>query len=403
MKSRLQDTADKIFNKIRGGKTAAAVILAATVVLLAVAAAFLIIYAPPYPPSAADNLTDNLSTPKEITYDDLHSRIRLILFDYNLTAEHLSESVSSAGGKLEYTLALSSVPREKMRSVEADLFNLLNLNRMSPELLPNMVRGENTQFIINLIFVLPETPVDNLTPQPYPPAEDYPFGVPFPPYGKGAIALLIDDAGMNLALADRLSKLNIPLTFAIIPHTTYAKDTAELVRARGKSVFLHFPMQPDGYPNIDPGEGAVLIDMPQTIIEMLTDSNVANIGEIDGANNHMGSTVTADAEKIRQVLIALSRHTDTFVDSKTSPNTAAYRVCKELGLKCAQNQRFLDNENNRAYIAKKLYEALVSADRGGAMVVIGHLRIDTVVVLETVVPELLSRGYKFMPVKELAR
>jgi polysaccharide deacetylase 2 family uncharacterized protein YibQ len=117
----------------------------------------------------------------------------------------------------------------------------------------------------------------------------------------------------------------------------------------------------------------------------------------------MGSAVTADAEKIRQVLAALSRYTDTFVDSKTTPNTAAYRVCKELGLKCAQNQRFLDNENDRAYIAKKLYEAFSAADRGEAIIVIGHLRLDTVVVLETVVPELVKRGYRFIPISDLTR
>jgi polysaccharide deacetylase 2 family uncharacterized protein YibQ len=376
--------------------------LAAAVVLLAVVCAFVILYAPPYPPPPADNLSDN-ATQKEISYTDLQSRIRLVLFDYNLTVGHLSENITFTGGKYEYTLTVSSVPKESLRALEAEIFNLFNLNYLHPEIFPDRVRGENTQFIINVHFVIMEEPADNITPDTPPIKDSYPFGVPLPPAGKGAIALLIDDAGMNIPLADRLSKLNIPLTFAIIPHTTYAKETAELVRSRGKGVFLHFPMQPEGYPNIDPGEGAVLLDMPQALIEALTESNVANIGAIDGANNHMGSAVTADAEKIRQVLAALSKYTDTFVDSKTTPNTAAYRVCKELGLKCAQNQRFLDNENDRAYIAKKLYEAFSAADRGEAMIVIGHLRLDTVIVLETVVPELVKRGYRFIPISDLMR
>jgi polysaccharide deacetylase 2 family uncharacterized protein YibQ len=393
-----------VFRLLKQKKAAVAVTLAAILVLFAVAAALVIVSAPRYPPSP-DNISDNASVKKEIAYAELQARLRLILFDYNLSAQRLVETVSSAGGKLEYTLTVSDVPEASLHSLAAAIFNLFNLNYLHAEIFSNTVRGENSQFIIIVLLIpMAEEVPDNGTVITTPPVKDvYPFGVPFPPKGKGSIALLIDDAGMNLVLANRLSKLDIPLTFAVIPHTLYAKETAELVRARGKGVFLHFPMQPDDYPNIDPGEGAVLMDMPQALIEAVTDSNVANIGVIDGANNHMGSRVTANAEKIRQVLTALSKHTDTFVDSKTSLNTAAYRVCKEMGLKCAQNQRFLDNENDRAYIAKKLYEALSAAGKGEPMIVIGHLRPDTVEVLETVVPELQKLGYGFIPVSVLTK
>jgi polysaccharide deacetylase 2 family uncharacterized protein YibQ len=393
---------NSVFQLLKRKKAAVAVILAAVIVLFAVAAALVIVSAPRYPPR--DNISDNTSVKKEIAYAELQSRLRLILFDYNLSAQRLMETVSSAGGKLEYTLTVSDVPEVSLHSLAAAIFNLFNLNYLHAEIFSNTVRGENAQFIVNVLLIpMAEEVPDNGTVITPPVKDVYPFGVPFPPKGKGSIALLIDDAGMNMVLANRLSKLDIPLTFAVIPHTLYAKETAELVRAKGKGVFLHFPMQPDDYPNIDPGEGAVLMDMPQALIEAVTDSNVANIGAIDGANNHMGSRVTADAEKIRQVLAALSKHTDTFVDSKTSLNTAAYRVCKEMGMKCAQNQRFLDNENDRAYIAGKLYEALIAAGKGEPMIVIGHLRPDTVEVLETVVPELQKRGYRFIPVSDLTK
>jgi polysaccharide deacetylase 2 family uncharacterized protein YibQ len=393
---------NSLFQLLKRKKAAVAVILAAVIVLFAVAAALIIVSAPPYPPP--DNISDNASAKKEIAYAELQARLRLILFDYNLSAQRLVETVASVNGKLEYTLTISDVPGVTLYSLEAAVFNLFNLNYLHAEIFPNRVRGENAQFIINVLLIpMAEDIPDNRTVIIPPVKDAYPFGVPFPPKGKGSIALLIDDAGANLVLANRLSKLDIPLTFAIIPHTPYAKETAELVRARGKGVFLHFPMQPDDYPNIDPGEGAVLMDMPQAVIEAVTDSNAANIGAIDGANNHMGSRVTADADKIRQVLTALSKHTDTFVDSKTSPNTAAYRVCREMGMKCAQNQRFLDNESDRAYIAGKLYEALIAAGKGEPMIVIGHLRPDTVEVLETVIPELQKLGYGFIPVSVLTK
>jgi polysaccharide deacetylase 2 family uncharacterized protein YibQ len=208
---------------------------------------------------------------------------------------------------------------------------------------------------------------------------------------------------MNLPLAERLTSLNIPFTIAVLPHTTFAKETALLAKSRGKGVIMHLPMEPENLASNDPGPGALLIEMPELLIEEIILKNIESIGEIDGANNHMGSALTSNEDKIRQVLAILSKYTDTYIDSYTSPKSVAYRVCNEIGMKCGINRKFIDNEANQTYIASKIYEAMATAQNNGAMIVIGHLRPDTITVLEYVVPELTNLGYKFIPVEHLIK
>jgi polysaccharide deacetylase 2 family uncharacterized protein YibQ len=116
-------------------------------------------------------------------------------------------------------------------------------------------------------------------------------------------------------------------------------------------------------------------------------------------NNHMGSAVTQDAEKIAQALEGLRPYTTNFVDSNTSPNTVAFATCnKTEGFRCGLNRKFLDNENDHDYIKGKLTEAVALAKQQGSVIAIGHLRPDTIAVLEEMIPRLQAQGISFVAV-----
>jgi polysaccharide deacetylase 2 family uncharacterized protein YibQ len=76
-------------------------------------------------------------------------------------------------------------------------------------------------------------------------------------------------------------------------------------------------------------------------------------------------------------------------------------VCEEQGFVCGINKKFLDNENSHEYITSKLYEAATAAETQGGVIAIGHLRPDTITVLERIVPELQKLGYQFVVINEL--
>jgi polysaccharide deacetylase 2 family uncharacterized protein YibQ len=216
-----------------------------------------------------------------------------------------------------------------------------------------------------------------------------------------SVAIVIDDCGYSLELAARLAAIPYPVTFAILPHLKYSAQTAEIARKAGKTVFLHQPMQPVSYPQTDPGKGAILLNMPESLVHTWLDNNVNNIGKIDGFNNHMGSAVTQDSEKMKQIFARMKKYTDTFLDSYTSKQSVALDECKAAGFNCGLNRKFIDNESDYSYIRSKIIEGVNIARTDGHVIMIGHLHTGTVEALEKILPELVSAGYNIVPVTEL--
>lgn len=217
-----------------------------------------------------------------------------------------------------------------------------------------------------------------------------------------SIAFIIDDCGYSEDLAKELASIPYPITMAIIPHTKYASETAKIGKAASKTIFLHQPMQPVSYPKTDPGKGAILLNMPEKLIKASLESNVESIGSpIDGFNNHMGSALTQDAEKMQQVFKYIRPYTTTFVDSYTASGTVAFDECKSAGFRCGINRKFIDNESDYSYIRSKIIEGTEIARNDGYVIMIGHLRENTVHALKRIMPELQKAGYNLVSALEL--
>ncbi len=220
---------------------------------------------------------------------------------------------------------------------------------------------------------------------------------------KHKFAIILDDSGQNLELAKKVLSMKYPIVLSILPYTKYDRETADLARKHNREFFLHQPMEPKSYPDTKPGQGAILLSMPKSVIEATIKENIKRLGGVDGVNNHMGSAFTENAEKMKETLDIIKDNAKIFVDSHTTPNTVAYDLCRKTeGLKCGISKRFIDNSADPVYITNKLYEAakfLNSQD----VIVIGHLRNNTVDVLEKVLPELEKKGVEIVPVSEVVR
>lgn len=222
-------------------------------------------------------------------------------------------------------------------------------------------------------------------------------------YNGVKVAFVIDDCGYSIPLAEKLGKVKYPMAMAIIPYTPHSRETAEVFRRLGKTVFLHQPMEPKAYPEKDPGKGAILLNMPESLVAISLQKNVEDLGgKIDGFNNHMGSGLTESREKMSQVFDTMKKYTNFYVDSYTSPKTVAFDECQKQGMVCAINNKFIDNESDPEYIRGKIMDGVNLAKANGSIIMIGHLRDSTVEVLVKILPELEAMGVEVVPVKELA-
>jgi polysaccharide deacetylase 2 family uncharacterized protein YibQ len=186
------------------------------------------------------------------------------------------------------------------------------------------------------------------------------------------VAIIIDDMGYDYAMASKFLKLNSPFSFSVIPNSPFQKEIASSAHESGRDVLLHLPMEPSEYPDVNPGEGALLSSMtPDELLGQL-ERNLNAVPFVVGVNNHMGSKLTQDASKMRQVFTILKRRNLFFVDSFTSPGSRCAQAAKLLGLKFARRQVFLDHVQDTHAIRFQIKRLISVANKKGAAIGIAH-------------------------------
>lgn len=220
---------------------------------------------------------------------------------------------------------------------------------------------------------------------------------------KYKIALVIDDLGYNKDVPDKFLKLNIPISFSILPREKYSTLLSKEIVKSGNQVLLHFPLEPKAYPKVDPGPWAVFVSMTTNKIRKVFFSNLESVPEACGVNNHMGSKFMEDEEKLRIFLGCVKEKDLFFLDSKTT-NSCADKISKELGLKFARNEVFLDNKDDLDYVRKQLKLLYKKVLKKGSVIAIGHIqRQATPLALAEVIPTFRKKDIEFIFVSELVK
>jgi polysaccharide deacetylase 2 family uncharacterized protein YibQ len=190
------------------------------------------------------------------------------------------------------------------------------------------------------------------------------------PQPKGTVVFIIDDAGNNLRELEPFLRFPGPLTIAVLPGLPHSAEAARRIRAAGKEVFLHQPMEALG--GQEPGPGAIYSNMGADEIRSTLRRNVAEIGPIAGMNNHQGSKITGDPAAMETVLAFCRDQGIYFLDSRTTAETAAPAAAKRLGVTIGERNIFIDNEQNRASMLRYIGDGVKWAEQRGSAVMIGH-------------------------------
>jgi uncharacterized protein len=223
------------------------------------------------------------------------------------------------------------------------------------------------------------------------------------PKGPGKLAIIIDDMGTNTRELQALLSIKLPLTFAVIPSLAQAKSVSEGAHSAGAEVMVHMPMEPEGYPQQKLEKIGLLVEMEKGEIQERVNSYFRTVPHAVGANNHMGSRFTQNAEKMDAVLQVLKGKGLFFVDSKTSPASVGYQRAKALGLICGARQVFLDNVQDEAAIGKQLEQAAAIARKKGQAIAICHPHAATIRALQAMMPQLAQSGITFVPASALVK
>lgn len=195
------------------------------------------------------------------------------------------------------------------------------------------------------------------------------------------VAIIIDDIGYDPAAVDDLLRLNLDLTFSVLPHAPHRNDLCRRIHAAGREILIHLPMQPVEYPKIKPGPGAILASMSPEDAAEATRSALASVPFAVGVNNHMGSLVTSLPAPLLAVFGVLREEGRFFVDSRTTPRSACHVAADWHEVPMAGRDIFLDHHPRHDAVTRQIQRLILIARHRGMAIGIGHPHEATLVAL----------------------
>ena len=218
---------------------------------------------------------------------------------------------------------------------------------------------------------------------------------------QARLAIVIDDLGYNLAMPERLLKLGLPLTLSILPGQVHSREVARLSREAGREFLVHIPMEPERFPEDDPGPNALLLSTGDEVTREQVGGQLDSLPGAVGANNHMGSAYTSHADKMGIVQEEIAERDMLFLNSKTGPATVPADIARTRGFRYLERDVFLDNERSESAIRRQLAAAVRVARSRGHAVAIGHPYPETLRVLSERLPHLAGEGVLLVPISQL--
>lgn len=216
------------------------------------------------------------------------------------------------------------------------------------------------------------------------------------------VAIVIDDMGHDMRRLRSLLDIDAQITVAVLPHLRFSREVAKEAYSNGWEVLLHLPMEPRNLKENNPGKGVLLTAMDEGELRLLMEESLEDVPYISGVNNHMGSKFTEDPEPMRIVLGVVKEHELFFLDSRTSPDSVAGTLAKEMGVMGVARNVFLDNIRDDQYIKDRLNELVRIARKRGTAVAIGHPYPETIAALKSMLDSMSFDGVEVVRVSELA-
>lgn len=218
---------------------------------------------------------------------------------------------------------------------------------------------------------------------------------------RGVIGLIIDDFGYrNDHVSNGFLKLPGKLTYAIIPGHDHSQLFSKKAYDAGYEIIVHMPMENIGKTYGE--EDYVLMSYFQDDeIRNRIRSAFENLPESVGLNNHQGSRGTADLRVMTLLAGVIKEKKKFFIDSRTASNSLAETTMRKYNVPTNKRNIFLDNELDEQKIKTQLLKLADVAEDKGIAIGIGHVKPQTLSVLEKELPILEEKGFRFEFVSKL--
>jgi polysaccharide deacetylase 2 family uncharacterized protein YibQ len=214
-----------------------------------------------------------------------------------------------------------------------------------------------------------------------------------------SVSIIIDDVGDNRKLALRSLNLHPAVALSVLPHTPFSQEIATLAAESGNDIMLHQPMESHSNNHLL-GPGPLLTSMDRDQLTATLRANLDSLPQAIGINNHMGSKLTEDTERMAWIMSVLISRGKFFIDSRTSAESNASDTAQLWHVPNMTRHVFLDHHDDIDFIAGQFERLIGLAKRHGHAIAIGHPKVNTLSYLEYAIPMLAQHGITLTPIRE---
>ncbi len=232
------------------------------------------------------------------------------------------------------------------------------------------------------------------------------YARPFDPQDKRPrIAILVSGLGRSSAATEAaIQGLPGGVSLAFSPYADDLDHWMRLARAAGHEVLLNLPMEPENYPDIDPGPKTLLTSLPAQQNLARLDWALSRVTGYVGVADYLGARFTASRRDVTPVLEAIQRRGLIFVDSRMTAHSLAPEIAQAIGLPWTAGTRFLDEPQvSRDAIDAKLRELESAARIQHVALGIGSPYPVTLERIAAWAESLEDKGFTLAPVTAIVR
>jgi polysaccharide deacetylase 2 family uncharacterized protein YibQ len=214
------------------------------------------------------------------------------------------------------------------------------------------------------------------------------------------VAVLVNGLGLpGGPSGDVLKGLPAPFSIAYGAYGRSLQDWVTQARADGHEVLLQIPLEPNDYPNEDPGPHTLLTTLP-------TDENIKRLqwlmsrytGYV-GVTNHMGAKFEATKDSFLPVLEEVKRRGLLYLDDGSATSSTAGEIASVLGLEYSMAHVQIKSSD----AARTLAELEAVAKERGAAIGVAQANAETVKQLAAWAGKLEGKGIVLVPVSAAVR
>ncbi|MBO0903439.1 divergent polysaccharide deacetylase family protein [Jiella sonneratiae] len=223
--------------------------------------------------------------------------------------------------------------------------------------------------------------------------------------GKPATRIAIVVGGIGISQTgsmEAVERLPGPVTLGFSPAGNSLDRWMQAARRGGHELLLQAPLEPVGYPSVDPGADTLTVKAAANGDFSALYGSLGRMTNYVGVMNYMGARFTSDRSAMDPFMSELGRRGLMYLDDGSSSRSLGKDIALADGVPAAGVNVLLDETQDPAAIASQLDMLEKVARAQGSAIGVASAFDQSIATIAAWIPEAERRGIEIVPVSALA-